>query len=62
MEKNLKKNGCVYMYNCITVLHSRNYYDIVNQLYFNKTLKHEKKSINVGVLEMKTVFEIQFLV
>ena len=35
-EKNLKKNGCVYMYNWITLLFSRNYHNIVNQLYFNK--------------------------
>ena len=33
-EKNLKKNGCVHMY-------SRNYH-IINQLYFDKTLKNGK--------------------
>ena len=32
-----KKKGYVYMYNWITSLHSRNYHNIVNQLYFNKT-------------------------
>ena len=31
MEKNLKKNGCLYMYNWIT-LHNN-----VNQLYSNNT-------------------------
>ena len=25
------------MYNWISLLHSRNYYNIINQLYFNKT-------------------------
>jgi len=40
-EKNVKENGCVYMYNWITLLYSRNYHNIVNQLYCNKTLKKE---------------------
>ena len=35
-EKNLKENGCVYMYNWITLLYSRNYHNTVNQLYVNK--------------------------
>ena len=34
--KNLKKNGCMYMYNRITLLYSRNY-NTINQLYFNIT-------------------------
>ena len=38
-EKNLKKNGCVNAYNWITPLYSRNYHNIVNFLYFNKSLK-----------------------
>ena len=42
-EKNLKENECEYMYNWITLLYSRNYDNIVNQLYFNKTLKNDKK-------------------
>ena len=42
-EKDLKENGWVYMYNWITSLYSRNYHNIINQLYFNKTLKNEKK-------------------
>ena len=33
LEKNLKKNGCVYMHNGIILLCSRNYHNIVNQLY-----------------------------
>ena len=38
-EKNLKVNSCVYMYNGITLLYSRNYHNIINQLYFkNKAL------------------------
>ena len=35
-EKILKENGCVYMY-------SRNYYNIINQLYFKKTFKNQNK-------------------
>ena len=42
-KQNLRKNGCVYMHNWITWLYSRNYLNIVNQLYFNKTFKNEKK-------------------
>ena len=42
-EKNLKEKGYVYMHNCITLLCSRNYHNLVNQLYFNKTLKNETK-------------------
>ena len=28
-------------------MYSRNYHDIVNQLYFNKTLKNEKKGVPI---------------
>ena len=34
MEKNVKNN--IYIYNWITLLYSRNYDKIVNQLYFIK--------------------------
>ena len=34
---------CVYMYNWITSLYSRNYHKLVNQLYFNKTWKKWRK-------------------
>ena len=43
MGKESEKNGCVCIYNWITLLYSRNYHNIVNQLYFNKTLKMDKK-------------------
>ena len=42
-EDNLKENGCVYIYKWITLLCSRNYHSLVNRLYFNKTLKNERK-------------------
>ena len=42
-EKNLKKNGCVYMYK---------YTADVNQLYFHKTLKLKKKK-QLSVLAVK---------
>ena len=40
MEKNMKKN--MYVYNRVTLLYSRNKYNIVNQLYFNK-IKRKKE-------------------
>ena len=43
-EKNRKESRCVHRYNWVTLLYSRSYPNIVNQLYFNKTLKNEKKS------------------
>ena len=42
-EMNLKENGWVYKFNCITLLYSGNYHNILNQLYFNKTLKTDIK-------------------
>ena len=39
----MEKNGYGYMYNWITLLYSRNYHNIVYQLYFIKTLKKWKK-------------------
>ena len=42
-EKNVKENGSEYIYNWISLLHSRNYHNLVNQLYFNNLKKNEKK-------------------
>ena len=42
-EKNLK---CVYMYNEITLLYSRKYGNIVNQLYFKKLSKLKTTKTN----------------
>lgn len=39
----LKENGDVYLYNWITLLNSKNYYNLVNQLQFNTTSKKWKK-------------------
>ena len=36
----------VYMYSWITLLHSRNYHNIVKELYLNKNFKNGKKEIN----------------
>lgn len=38
-EKDLKKNRCMYMYNCFTLLYNLSQYDIANQLYYNKIKK-----------------------
>ena len=43
-RKNVENN--IYIYNWITLLCSRNQYNIVNQLYFSKKLKKEKLSRN----------------
>ena len=37
-------DGCLYIYNWSTMLYSRNYHSIVNQLYFNKTWKCKKEN------------------
>ena len=37
-------NGCVHIFNWITLLYARNYHNIVNQLYFNKIKKNENKN------------------
>ena len=49
-EKNLKGNGYVYMYDWIPLLYSRNYHNIVNQLYFSTTLKNEKREFFYGTI------------
>ena len=38
-----KKNGYVYTFNGIILFYSRNFHNMVNQLYLNKTLKKGKK-------------------
>ena len=43
-EKNLKKNGCVHMYDWITLLYGRNYHNIEIPLDFNKTLNNKKQN------------------
>ena len=52
MEKNMKKN--IYMYNWITLLYSRNYHNIVSQLYFKKM-----NFLKNGIYEHLVTFEIQ---
>ena len=51
-EKNMKKNGYVYMYSCISLLYSRNYQNIANQLYLNTTLKNEKILLYCKVMQL----------
>ena len=45
----MKNNG--YKYNFITLFYSRNYHNIENQLYINKTLKSDKKKERKNKLE-----------
>ena len=40
MEKNTKKE-CLYAYKWVTLLYSRDWHNIVNQLYFNKNKKQK---------------------
>ena len=42
-EKKLKENRCVFIYNWITLLYSRNYRNIVSQPHSSKTLTSEKR-------------------
>lgn len=49
-EKKLKENGCVYMYNWISLLYKRNYCNIVSQLYLNTNLKIVKQDKLFGWL------------
>ena len=39
----------MYMYDCVTLLYSRNWHNIVNQLYFNK------KQINAYTFDVKKI-------
>ena len=39
MGRDSEREWIVYMCNSMTLLYSRNYCSLVNQLYFNKTLK-----------------------
>ena len=40
---------CVYIYDWVTLLHSRNCQNIVNQLYFNKNFLIKKKKQPVPI-------------
>ena len=48
------ENECVCMYNWIAVLYSRDYHNIVNQLYFNKTFRkvHQCKLFLVMTMDL----------
>ena len=39
------KKGNIYVYDWVTLLYRRKWQNIVNQLYFNKTLKNEKMNL-----------------
>ena len=56
--KNLKENGCVSMDNGTTLLYSRNYHNILNQLYFHKTLKMEKHTQGEGNINQWAIANI----
>ena len=45
MAQNIKKEG-IDVYNWVTILYSRDWHNIVNQLYFNK--KKKKKGAYYG--------------
>ena len=47
-KKNLKKNGCMYMYNWVILLYRRNYHNIANQLYLKLVKWKKKLSIWLG--------------
>lgn len=65
-EKNQKENGWVYMDNWITLLSSRNSHNLVNQLYFGKTLKNEKNEKKMylffnGSLDLKQLWMVSLI-
>ena len=43
--------GCIYMCNWATLLYSRNWYDTVNQLYFNFKKNILKRKAKYGLLK-----------
>ena len=47
------------MYNWITLLYSRNDHNIINQLYFNKVLKNEKKKVYINVAQRIKVLQFK---
>ena len=53
-EKDLKEIGCVYLYDWITLLYSRNYHKLVNQRYFNEILKNKKRKEKEWVAHSNT--------
>ena len=71
-EENLKKNGCVYMYNWITLLYSRNYHNYTSiKLEKNEDKQKSQKCIlsvysitgtviGRGDIEMSKMFRIQW--
>ena len=52
-EKSSKENGCVYMYNWITLLY-RSYHNLIHQLYFNETSKMRKKEFLLWLSGLRT--------
>ena len=48
-----KECMCIYVYNWITLLCSRNYHHVVNQLYFNKT-KKKREEQRLTLLKLST--------
>ena len=52
MEKNTKKE-CTHVYKWVTLLYSRDWHNIVNQLYFNNFFKKEH--------QIKQVIKILFM-
>ena len=48
MAKNIKKEGIEDVYNWVTILYSRDWHNIVNQLYFNKKKKKKEDYYGQG--------------
>ena len=58
-EENLREHGHMCMYGCVTLLYSRNYHNLVNQLYFKKKWKCKGEDclqslISLGVYLMES--------
>jgi len=60
IEDNIRKGMCIYMYDWVTFLRNRNWYNVVNQLSFNKKfflrIKNERQVIKSLSLSLFFVF------
>ena len=61
-KKNLKENGCMYLYNWTTLVYSRNDHNIVNRLYFDKFFKNKKITLWTFYIEKyRVILNFEFL-
>ena len=57
MENNMRKR--MYMYKWVILLYSRNWHNIVNQLYFNKRKKKNKNKTKKQIRSLQRHFHVK---